>query len=432
MDLWLWSLYFLPVCGALKILPEVKLDGELGGSITIECPLPKINVRMYLCREMVKPAICSTVVSNNFIKKEYDSRVTLKPCLHKNLFLVEMTELTKSDSGVYACGVGTHTERGKTQKVTLNVHSEYNPFWEEELISEPPKWFHKFLEQRMPTWLQMVAHASSSESTSKVITPTQRTDDPPEPHPSPTTPIIHHPRESRAFSVAAAKPSTVLPSTTTSKTSTQEGLLRPPGASYKQHTRLHGQREFNRGSEFGREDQGFHILIPTVLGLLLLALLGLVVKRAIQRKRAFSRRVRRMALRMRALEASQRPREQRPRSQRPRSQNIYSACPRRAPESNAAEDQKERGRRRCAWRQVLGEQDSSHRHAPPPYFLGIPARWGGAGAELEALSRPYVSTPIPLRPEAGPSCGSWNICALSPATGARSSLAPHPISEDQL
>lgn len=188
----------------------------------------------------------------------------------------------------------------------------------------------------MPTWLQMVAHASSSESTSKVITPTQRTDDPPEPHPSPTTPIIHHPRESRAFSVAAAKPSTVLPSTTTSKTSTQEGLLRPPGASYKQHTRLHGQREFNRGSEFGREDQGFHILIPTVLGLLLLALLGLVVKRAIQRKRAFSRRVRRMALRMRALEASQRPREQRPRSQRPRSQNIYSACPRRAPESNAA------------------------------------------------------------------------------------------------
>uniref|UniRef100_A0A8C9PVM5 Fc fragment of IgM receptor n=1 Tax=Spermophilus dauricus TaxID=99837 RepID=A0A8C9PVM5_SPEDA len=286
MPEWLFFYHLFPfICEALKILPEVKLDGELGGSITIECPLPKINVRMYLCREMVKPAICSTVVSNNFIKKEYDSRVTLKPCLHKNLFLVEMTELTESDSGVYACGVGTHTERGKTQKVTLNVHSEYNPFWEEELISEPPKWFHKFLEQRMPTWLQMVAHASSSESTSKVTTPTQRTDDPPEPHPSPTTPIIHHPQESRAFSVAAAKPSTVLPPTTTSKTSTQEGLLRPPGASYKQHTRLHGQREFNRGSEFGREDQGFHILIPTVLGLLLLALLGLVVKRAIQRKR---------------------------------------------------------------------------------------------------------------------------------------------------
>ncbi|XP_047376824.1 fas apoptotic inhibitory molecule 3 isoform X3 [Sciurus carolinensis] len=311
MGLWLWSLYFLPgsflkvvlcspglkkftgtwdimtkVSGALKILPEVKLDGKLGGSITFECPLPEIHVRMYLCRQMAKPRICSTVVSNNFIKKEYESRVTLKLCSDKNLFLVEMTELTKSDGGVYACGVGMHTDRGKTQKVTLNVHS--------------------------------------------VTTPTQRTEDPPGLRPSVTTPIIHHPQAPRASLVAAAKPSTLLPSTTASKTSAQEELLRPPGASYNQHTRLHGQREFNRGSESSREDQGFHILIPTVLGLLLLALLGLVVKRAIQRKRA-SRRVRRLAIRMRALEASQRPR-----LQRPRSQNIYSACPRRAPESNAA------------------------------------------------------------------------------------------------
>ncbi|XP_047376823.1 fas apoptotic inhibitory molecule 3 isoform X2 [Sciurus carolinensis] len=330
MGLWLWSLYFLPVSGALKILPEVKLDGKLGGSITFECPLPEIHVRMYLCRQMAKPRICSTVVSNNFIKKEYESRVTLKLCSDKNLFLVEMTELTKSDGGVYACGVGMHTDRGKTQKVTLNVHSEYSPFWEEELISKSPKWFHKFLQQPMPDWLQMVAHASSSESIPKVTTPTQRTEDPPGLRPSVTTPIIHHPQAPRASLVAAAKPSTLLPSTTASKTSAQEELLRPPGASYNQHTRLHGQREFNRGSESSREDQGFHILIPTVLGLLLLALLGLVVKRAIQRKRA-SRRVRRLAIRMRALEASQRPR-----LQRPRSQNIYSACPRRAPESNAA------------------------------------------------------------------------------------------------
>ncbi|MBZ3880663.1 Fas apoptotic inhibitory molecule 3 [Sciurus carolinensis] len=240
---------------------------------------------MYLCRQMAKPRICSTVVSNNFIKKEYESRVTLKLCSDKNLFLVEMTELTKSDGGVYACGVGMHTDRGKTQKVTLNVHSEYSPFWEEELISKSPKWFHKFLQQPMPDWLQMVAHASSSESIPKVTTPTQRTEDPPGLRPSVTTPIIHHPQAPRASLVAAAKPSTLLPSTTASKTSAQEELLRPPGASYNQHTRLHGQREFNRGSESSREDQGFHILIPTVLGLLLLALLGLVVKRAIQRKR---------------------------------------------------------------------------------------------------------------------------------------------------
>uniref|UniRef100_A0A8D2DXL0 Fc mu receptor n=1 Tax=Sciurus vulgaris TaxID=55149 RepID=A0A8D2DXL0_SCIVU len=246
MGLWLWSLYFLPVSGALKILPEVKLDGKLGGSITFECPLPEIHVRIYLCRQMAKPRICTTVVSNNFIKKEYESRVTLKLCSDKNLFLVEMTELTQSDGGVYACGVGMHTDRGKTQKVTLNVHSAYRPFWEEELISKSPKWFH------MSDRLQMVAHASSSESISKVTTPTQRTEDPPGLHPSVTTPIIHHPQAPRASLVA--KPSALLPSTTASKTSAQEGLLRPPGASYNQHTRLHGQSLLQAGPPTGDKD----------------------------------------------------------------------------------------------------------------------------------------------------------------------------------
>lgn len=33
------------------------------------------------------------------------------------------------------------------------------------------------------------------------------------------------------------------------------------------------------------EDQGFHILIPTVLGLILLVLLGLVVRKVIQRRK---------------------------------------------------------------------------------------------------------------------------------------------------
>lgn len=78
---------------------------------------------MYLCREMADHGICATVVSSSFVKKEYERRVTLTPCLDEKLFLVEMTHLTESDSGVYACGVGHYTDRGKTQKITLNVHS---------------------------------------------------------------------------------------------------------------------------------------------------------------------------------------------------------------------------------------------------------------------------------------------------------------------
>lgn len=109
--------------GTLKVLPEVQLDVEWGGSVIIECPLPQIHVRMYLCRQMSEPGICTTVVSNTFVRKEYKQRVTLKPCLDKKLFLVEMTHLTENDNGVYACGLGINTGRGKTQKVTLNVHN---------------------------------------------------------------------------------------------------------------------------------------------------------------------------------------------------------------------------------------------------------------------------------------------------------------------
>ncbi|XP_027975971.1 fas apoptotic inhibitory molecule 3 isoform X2 [Eumetopias jubatus] len=328
------------VAGALRILPEVKMEGMLGGSVTIECPLPQMHMRLYLCREMAESGGCATVVSNkNFVKEEYKHRVTLKPCPDKNLFLVEVTELAKGDSGVYACGTGIKTDRGKTRLVTLTVYNEYEPFWEEEPVPEPPPWLHQFPHTPMPPWLQMPVHDSSFEFIPKVTTPAERTEVPPEVHSSPTTPISHHLRVSRASSVAAAKPPTFLPSTTASKTSAPERLLRPQTASYNYHTRLHRQRAFHQDPVPGLEDQGFHILVPTTLALILLALLGLLMKRVIQRRKALSRRVRRAALRMRALDASQRPPLHRPRaSQPPRSQNIYSACPRRDPAADAKGD----------------------------------------------------------------------------------------------
>lgn len=144
LELWLGTglplcyLSFPAVAGALKILPEVKMEGMLGGSITIECPLPQMHLRLYLCREMAKTRGCATVVSSkNFVKEEYKERVTLKPCPDRNLFLVEVTELTKSDSGVYACGTGMNTDQGKTQLVTLTVFSGRCP-----RLSAPSKGLH--------------------------------------------------------------------------------------------------------------------------------------------------------------------------------------------------------------------------------------------------------------------------------------------------
>lgn len=111
------------VAGALWRLPEVKLEGTLGGSVTIECPLPTMPGRLYLCREVDEPRSCVTVISTNFVRKGYRDRVALKLCPDQNRFLVEVNELIESDSGVYACGAGSNTDRGKTQQVTLDVHS---------------------------------------------------------------------------------------------------------------------------------------------------------------------------------------------------------------------------------------------------------------------------------------------------------------------
>ncbi|XP_065792769.1 immunoglobulin mu Fc receptor isoform X3 [Muntiacus reevesi] len=288
MDLWLWALYFLPVVGALKVLPEVKMEGMLGGSITIECPLPETHVRIYLCRTIGESGRCTTVVSNSkFVREEFKHRVTLEQHPDRNLFLVEMTELAKSDSGVYACGVGLNTDQGKTQQITLTVHSVYEPSWEEAPTPEPPAWFHRFLQMHMPPWFQMPAHASSLEFISKVTTPAQRTDSPQAHQASPTPSVTHRPRVSRASSVTTAEPTIFLPSITTSKTSAQKGLLRLQTASYNHQTWLHRQRASNQGpgAVSGMEDQGVFVLIPTILGLILLALLGLLVKRIVQRRK---------------------------------------------------------------------------------------------------------------------------------------------------
>ncbi|XP_045439031.1 fas apoptotic inhibitory molecule 3 isoform X2 [Pipistrellus kuhlii] len=350
MDLWLWFIYFLPTVSGALMLPEVKLEGMLGGSITIECPLPEVYDRVYLCRETAKPQVCSTVVSSvNFVREKYKNRVTLKLCPDRNVFLVEVTELTESDSGVYACGKGSHTDWGKTQKVTLDVRSgfhllpeptsaflmppvEYDPFWEEEKL---PPWFREVPPMEMPPWFQKPVLAGSFEVLSKETSPAPTTKAPPAQHSSPTTPITHRPR------VFRSKPTTRLSPTTSSKTSAPEGLLRPQTASYNQHTRLHRQRASHHGPAgpaSPREDQGFQLLIPIFLSLILLTLLGMLVTRIIQRKKALSRRASR--LRMSAMGASQRPQAQRPRvSQRPRSQNnVYSACPRRDRGAHAAGD----------------------------------------------------------------------------------------------
>uniref|UniRef100_G1T749 Immunoglobulin V-set domain-containing protein n=1 Tax=Oryctolagus cuniculus TaxID=9986 RepID=G1T749_RABIT len=238
---------------------------------------------MYLCRQMAESRACATVVSNHYTKDEYKSRVTLTQRSEKHQFLVKMTELTERDSGIYACGVGINTDRGKTKKVALNVHSEYEPFWEEEPTTKPPKWLYRLPHLQMPHGFRMPVPGSSFRLTPKVTTPAQSTEAPAAHRPSPTTAPARQPRVSRAFSGAAARPPTLPPSA--SKFSAQGGPLRPWTASYSRHTRLHRQRALSHEPPSGTGDQGLHILIPSGLAFLLLALLGLVVRRALERRK---------------------------------------------------------------------------------------------------------------------------------------------------
>lgn len=136
--------------------------------MTIKCPLPEVEGRMYLCRQMAESRACATVVSNRYTKDEYKSRVTLTQRSERHQFLVKMTELTESDSGIYACGVGINTDRGKTKKVALNVHSaEYEPFWEEEPTTKPPRWLYRLPRLQMPHRFQMPVPGSSFRLTPK-------------------------------------------------------------------------------------------------------------------------------------------------------------------------------------------------------------------------------------------------------------------------
>ncbi|XP_036609584.1 fas apoptotic inhibitory molecule 3 isoform X2 [Trichosurus vulpecula] len=287
---WKVILTVMPVSKALKPLGETTLSGELGGYIDIECPLKDPLQSYYLCRE-IGPRQCSIVVSStSFVGPDYKGRVSLKLLPEENVFLVELRKLKEEDNGSYACGMGKKTDRRKTWKVILTV---------------------------MP-----------ATSTSAPRIQPQQTQPPLDPSPT----------SRQRTTLAAAVASQTSRSPVASKTLHLSRLLRPSTVSYSHHTRLRGESASYFGSSV-KKDGGFHILIPATLGIILMMLLGMVLGRSLQKRRALSRRLDRLTMRMSALEASQRAhshlhrshqrRLHRPVSNRFRSQhNIYSACPR--------------------------------------------------------------------------------------------------------
>ncbi|KAM9595615.1 polymeric immunoglobulin receptor-like [Morphnus guianensis] len=87
------------------------LTGEVGGSVTHQCfysitPANKYD-RKYWCR-IAGNGVCYTIISTTgYISKAHAGRVSLEDIPQKGTFTVTMTELKKSDTGTYRCGIGT-------------------------------------------------------------------------------------------------------------------------------------------------------------------------------------------------------------------------------------------------------------------------------------------------------------------------------------
>lgn len=100
------------------------LTGEIGGSVTHQCfysimPANKHD-RKYWCK-IAGSGVCYTVISTTgYTSKDHAGRVSLEDIPQNGTFMVTMTELKKSDTGTYRCGIGT-TNRDLYVNLNLTV-----------------------------------------------------------------------------------------------------------------------------------------------------------------------------------------------------------------------------------------------------------------------------------------------------------------------
>ncbi|XP_074165111.1 immunoglobulin mu Fc receptor isoform X2 [Sminthopsis crassicaudata] len=204
---------------------------------------------------------------------------------------------------------------------------KYNPYWDDPDYFEalPPPWLW--------TPIETPSSLTTTQATSTSAPRTQPRQTQPPLGPSPTSSVLTH-----RTTLVATTPSLTSSSSGTSKTLHLSRLPRLLTVSNFHHIRLRGESASYFGSSL-KKDGGFHNLILVTLGIFLMMFLGMMLGRLLQKKRALSKRINRLAIRMSALEASQGTHSQlhhssqsrlhRPVSNRLRSQhNIYSSCPR--------------------------------------------------------------------------------------------------------
>ncbi|NXG48161.1 PIGR protein, partial [Psilopogon haemacephalus] len=104
-----------------------SLTGEVGGSVTHQCfysstPANRHD-RKYWCK-VAPGGVCSTIVSTTgYTSRGHQGRVSLQDIPQNGTFVVRMAKLTKSDAGIYRCGIGS-TNRDLFAYLNLTVSAD--------------------------------------------------------------------------------------------------------------------------------------------------------------------------------------------------------------------------------------------------------------------------------------------------------------------
>ncbi|TFK00480.1 zinc finger protein 385A [Platysternon megacephalum] len=114
-------LFLLQVSSAVR--RRIQVTGEVGGSITIKCPVKDISSRKFWCRELETGA-CGTIISTSpYISENYRNRISITEGPREGIFQITITRLEEDDTGLYTCGTGYVNDggSGRTLQVELKV-----------------------------------------------------------------------------------------------------------------------------------------------------------------------------------------------------------------------------------------------------------------------------------------------------------------------
>ncbi|XP_034623015.1 fas apoptotic inhibitory molecule 3 isoform X3 [Trachemys scripta elegans] len=295
-------LFLLQVSGAAR--RRIQVTGEVGGSITIKCPVKDISSRKFWCRELETGA-CGTIISTTpYISENYRNRISITEAPQEEIFQITITRLEEEDTGLYMCGTGFVNDKGsgRSLQVELKVSNGNAPPRMGLLSAEP-------LRRDRP--IVVPTESGNKGADTQGVTQPQMTNGARAKYTSYAAPGIKFP-ENTIITPADVIGTTVTNAASESITKGIPKTSRTIGYAHPRYTKR--LLRSNYGNDV------FQILIPILLIMLLLVASVIIVRKQLRGKKAASSETYGINQRLSALEHGQGhiPME-----------NIYSVLPRR-------------------------------------------------------------------------------------------------------